>query len=139
MLIRIISFSLIFSLFAIGNVNIAFAQTSKSAEKKARKTAKIKRGIKKLGTGEDAKIKVKLHDKTKIEGHVESTGDDDFVIVDNSTGNTKTIKYSDVQKVSGKNMSRGVKILIGVGIGILAAIIIFEIVFHTVIDAKGVR
>lgn len=136
MLCRTISLLLIFLMINLGLANAASisAQTDVSSEKQAQRLAKIKRGIKKLGTGEDAKIKVKLHDKTRIKGYVEATGEDDFTVVEKNTGSTRTIDYTEVRSVSGKNIPLGVKIAIGVGIAILASIIIFEIVFHTVID-----
>lgn len=133
MFTRAISFGLIFTLLSFVTVNPVFTQT-KEEKKRAKKIAKIKKGIEKLGTGEDAKIKVKLQDKTKVKGHVKSTGDDDFTIIEKKTGNERTFKYSEIRHVSGKNLPLGVKIAIGVGIGIAAAIILFEIIFHTVID-----
>jgi hypothetical protein len=58
----------------------AFAATS--AEKEARRAEKVRTQLAKLGTGPDARIRVTLRDKTKLEGYVSEAGADSFVVTD---------------------------------------------------------
>jgi len=133
MFTKVVSFALLLTLLAYTGITPISAQ-SQNDEKRAEKAAKIKKGIQKLGTGEDAKIKVKLWDKTKVKGYVKEAGEEDFTIVEDITGNERTFNYEEIRHVSGKNLPLGVKIAIGVGIGIAAFIILNEIIFHTIID-----
>jgi hypothetical protein len=48
--------------------------------------------------------------------------DEDFVVVDKG-GNPNRLRYSDVDKIGGRNLSTGAKIAIGVGIGVGATIL----------------
>ena len=97
------------------------AYADSNAEKQGRFTEKVKLGIAKLGVGEQARVELKLRDKTKIKGYVREVGDEDFVVADAKTGATVRITYAPVQTVKGNNLSTGAKIAIG--LGILAAIL----------------
>lgn len=99
-------------------LNLALYSTAKAnnTEKEARIALKVKGEISKLGTGEAAKIKVKLRDKTKVSGYVSEIGEDSFTVIDKQTGNATQIPYSQVKKASGKNHLSGRTILIGLGI-----------------------
>ena len=92
----------------------AFAATS--AEKEAKRAEKVRTQLAKLGTGEDARIKVVLRDKTKLEGYIGEAGPESFVIV-NKAGVATTIAYPQVVKAKGNNLLTGAKIAIGIGIG----------------------
>ena len=87
-----------------------------SAEKEARRLEKVRAQVAKLGTGSDARIKVELRDKTKLEGYIGEAGPESFVIV-NKAGVATTIAYPQVVKAKGNNLSTGAKIGIGIGIG----------------------
>ena len=100
---------------------IQTAYADSKAEKQARLTEKVKVGVAKLGVGEQARIELKLRDKTKIKGYVREVGDADFVVADAKTGATARVAYAEVQTVHGHNLSTGAKIAIG--LGILAAIL----------------
>ncbi|MGC2235295.1 MAG: hypothetical protein WA584_03990 [Pyrinomonadaceae bacterium] len=107
------------SLMLIGLLlNLALYSTAKAnnTEKEARIALQVKNEISKLGTGEAAKIKVKLRDKTKLSGYVSEIGEDSFTVIDKQTGNATQISYTQVKKASGKNHLNGRKILIGIGI-----------------------
>ena len=97
-------------------------------DKESRRAEKIKAGITQLGTGEQARIEVKLTDKTKLKGYVSEATDDHFVVVDAKTGAATSVTYGQVQQARGNNLSTGAKIAIGVGIlaGILAILLILE-------------
>jgi hypothetical protein len=91
--------------------------------KEAKLAADVKSGIVKLGTGSAARIEVKLRDKTKIKGYVQEIAEDHFVVVDERTGATTTIAYTQVKQVKGNNLSTGAKFAIFVLImGVLFAI-----------------
>jgi hypothetical protein len=92
----------------------AFAATS--AEKEAKRAEKVRTQLIKLGTGADARIKLELRDKTKLEGYISEAGPESFVVV-NKAGAATTVAYPQVAKAKGNNLSTGAKIGIGIGIG----------------------
>lgn len=115
------------SLMLIGLVlNFVLYSTAKAnnSEKEARIALQVKNEISKLGTGEAAIIKVKLRDKTKLNGYVSEIGEGSFTLIDKQTGNATQILYSQVKKASGKNHLNGRKILIGIGIAWLILVCI---------------
>lgn len=116
--------ALIFSLSA------APMTLAKSKEEKAAEfAAKVKANIAKLSSGPDARIEVKLRDKTKLKGYVSRTGEDSFVVVDAKTGTTTEVPYPNVASVTGKNLSTGAKIAIGIGIGVGLTFLIIYIAY----------
>ena len=72
--------------------------------------------IARLGTGEEARVRLGLRDKTRLEGYVSAAGPESFVVV-NKAGVATTVAYPQVQKAQGNNLSTGAKIAIGIGIG----------------------
>lgn len=98
-----------------------------------RRTQKIKTDIAKLGVGTEARVKVKLRDKTKLEGYVSETGTDTFNITDARTGKSTTVAYSQVSEITGSNLSTGAKVAIGIGIGLLG-VFITGLVLNSVLD-----
>jgi hypothetical protein len=99
-----------------------------NGDKQARFAEKVKAGISQLGTGENARIELKLSDKTKLKGYVSEVADDHFVVIDKKTGAATNVAYTQVQTVKGNNLSTGGKIAIGLGIlaAILAIFLILE-------------
>lgn len=87
-----------------------------SQDKLLKKAAKVKEKIRTLGTGPDAKVKVKLHDKTVYQGYISEVTDDGFVVTDIS-GKTHPVQYASVDSLGGRNLSSGTKVAIGIGIG----------------------
>ena len=100
----------------------AFA--SAGAGKEARRAEKVRTQVAKLGTGADARIKLELRDKTKLEGFVSEAGAATFAVTDGA-GKTTTVEYSQVSQAKGHNLSTGAKIAIGVGIGAGVTLLIF--------------
>lgn len=105
---------------------LAYAVTKE--EKQARFTEKIKASVLKLGTGESARVKVKLLDKTKLEGYISDAGAESFTVTNQKTGAATAVAYPQVKSVQGNNLSTGAKIAIGVGI---AATIAFIVLWFT--------
>ncbi len=106
---KILSFTLILLLTQMFFVHPAFAETK--AEKF---TEKIRVGITKLGTGSDAKVKIKLKDGTKIKGYIIESNEDGFAVMNSKTGQPVSVSYSQVSQAKGNNLSSGVIIVIGV-------------------------
>ena len=114
MLMRITSILLIVLLANIAYPSRAFAADKQ--EKEAKFAQKIKTELEKIGTGPDARVEVKLRDKTKLKGHISAISYEYFVVKHDKTGSPTTVTYSQVEKVKGFNLSSGAKIAIGVGI-----------------------
>ena len=117
-----------FSLLLIGLLlNLSFLHTTVLGETKEEKlTAKVKVAVAKLGIGNESRVKVKLRDKTKINGYVSEIADDSFTVVNEKTNSPTKVSYSQVKQVKGNNLSTGVKIAIGIGV-ILAIGIVFAL------------
>jgi hypothetical protein len=115
--------SLILSLFAAPPV---LAKTKE--EKEAALAAKVKAGIAKLGAGVDAKISVKLRNKTKLKGYVSRIEEDAFVIADAKTSAETRVAYGDITQVKGHNLSTGAKIAIAIGIAAGVIVLVMYII-----------
>ena len=97
-------------------VAAAPALAKSAAEKEAKRAESFRAKLNKLGTGEDARVKLELRDKTKLEGYISEAGPEGFVVV-NKAGVATTVAYPQVRKAQGHNLSTGAKIAIGIGIG----------------------
>lgn len=100
-------------------------------EKEATRLAEIKAAIAKLGTGPNARIRVKLRDKTKLAGYVSRTDETTFVIADAKTAAPTTVPYADVYEAKGKNTPLGVKIAVTAGI-VAGAFLLFVFVLYAI-------
>jgi preprotein translocase subunit SecF len=118
---KVLSLVLVAFLLSVAGVRPAYAASKE--EKETRFAEKVKEGIRKLGTGADARIEVKLRDKTELKGYVSAAGEDSFVVVDEKTSATSTVTYSQVKQVKGNNLSTAAKIAIGVGVILLPIMI----------------
>ena len=92
------------------------ALAKSAAEKESKRAEKVRTQLLKLGTGSDARVKLELRDKTRLEGFVSEAGAESFVVVDRA-GVATTVAYPQVGKAQGHNLSTGAKIAIGIGIG----------------------
>jgi hypothetical protein len=92
------------------------------AEKQARLAEKVKAGILKLGVGPDARVKLKLRDKSSVAGFISEARDDEFVVTNLKTAAATTVAYGAVTQVRGNNLSTRTKVIIGVAV--IAAIAI---------------
>lgn len=122
---KLVALSLVAILINLAGMTTAYAASKE--EKQARFAVKVKENVMKLGTGEAARVKIKLRDKSKLEGYISAADEDSFTVTD-STGKATTVPYPQVKSVKGNNLSSGAKIAIGVGI---AAAIIFLILWQT--------
>ena len=126
MLKKLLALSLVALLINFIAMTPAYAASKE--EKEARFAEKVKTNVLKVGTGQAARVKIKLRDKTKVAGYISAADDENFTVVDSETGTATTIAYAQVKSVQGHNLSTGAKIAIGVGI---AAAIIFIILWYT--------
>lgn len=104
------------------------AVAKSKAEKEIEFAGKVKAGIAKLGTGPEARVKLKLRDKTKLEGYISEAGEDSFVVTNAKTGVATTVAYPQVKTVKGNNLSKEAWITIGVlaGIGVVILALVLE-------------
>lgn len=123
---KVLSLALIGFLLMVAGLRPAYAGSKE--EKATRFAEKVKEGISKLGTGADARIEVKLRDKTKLKGYVSEAGQDSFVVVDEKTGASSTVTYAQVKQVKGNNLSTAAEIAIGVGVILLPIAIVVLLV-----------
>lgn len=116
---KILTFTLAVLLMQTVFINQASAET-----KEEKFAGKVKTEIARLGTGTDAGIRVKLKDGTKITGFVSQVSDNQFVVTNTETGQNTAVQYSGVKQIKGNNLSTGVKIAIGLGIGLVVILIL---------------
>ena len=121
------SLSLLFVALLLHAVSfVAPLSASAWTDSEALFAARVKAEIAKLGAGPAARVKVKLRDKTKLEGYVTEVGEDHFVVADKKTGAPARVEYAEVVQVKsrGNNLSSGAKVGIWVAIAAAVAIII---------------
>jgi hypothetical protein len=111
----------------LAGVRLAYADSRE--EKQARFAEMIKANLLKLGTGESARVKVKLRDQTKLEGYISEAGEWSFTVTNRKTGIATTVAYPQVKSVQGNNLSTGAKI--GIGAGVAPAVIFIILWFTT--------
>ncbi len=104
---KILSFVLIVLLLNVIGVSPAYAAGVKQ-EKGERKAEKIKASILKLGTGKEARVAVRLKNRSIVEGYVSEASDKTFVVSEKS-GITTTIPYLQVNKLVSGKVARNLK------------------------------
>jgi len=95
---------------ASGSIQVQTQETAKAA--------KIKAKVQKRGIGEKSRVRAKLVNGAEVKGYISKIEEASFTVTDKKTGQTTTISYADVQKIQGPGLSKGDKILIGVGLGV---------------------
>ena len=121
--------ALLLVVFVVNLAGVRPVHAESKEEKQARFAEKIKASVLKLGTGESARVRVKLReDQGKLEGYITEAGAETFTVTNRKTGVATTVAYPQVKGIQGNNLSTGAKIAIGVGI---AATIIFVILWFT--------
>lgn len=93
----------------------ATVRASVDQEKDAAKIEKVKAGVRKLGTGCEARVEVKLADGRKFKGYIKESNDVSFVVVDDKSNADVSVDYSQVREIKGKNGLTAAKIAINVG------------------------
>ena len=103
-----------------------------AATKEEKFAEKVKTGIAKLKTGEQAKVKLKLKDGTKLEGYITESNENGFVVMNTKTNKAVSVDYSQVKQVKGNNLNEGVVLLIGIG-----ALIALVAIMLAIYNAQG--
>ena len=105
--------------------SVASAQ-DRPSDAEAQRAEQVRTEIGKLGTGPDARIKVKLLDGRKVEGYVSAAGADDFVVTNLKSGAATAIPYPQVGTAKGNNLSQGARIAIGVAVSVALTILVYK-------------
>jgi hypothetical protein len=92
------------------------ALAKSAAEKESKRVETIRAKLAKLGAGRDARVKLELRDKARLEGYISEAGPESFVVVDGA-GVATGVAYPQVVRAKGHNLSTGAKVAIGIGIG----------------------
>jgi len=121
MLKKVLSLSLVAWLFGFAALVPAEARVDPSEE--PRFAARVRESIRRLGTGESARVEVRLKDKTKLKGYVAEASDTGFSVVDAKTGVATHVAYPQVQKVKGHNLSTSAKVAIALGAAVTVLVI----------------
>lgn len=116
--------SLIVIAATLSTVGVAYGDMK--TEKQAEEAQKVKAAILSLGTGPEARVKLKLRDKTKMEGYISSAGENSFEVTNPKTGVVTNVAYPQVGTAKGNNLSDGAKIAIAVGLSIALTILYYK-------------
>ena len=95
------------------------------SSREQRQLENLKTGIRRLGIGPDARIRIRLRDKTKISGYISEISDDSFVVVDSKTGTPNVVAYGQVAQAKGNNLSSNQKLAITLVVVGLVGVLIF--------------
>ena len=128
MLKKSLSVALLGLMLLFTNLQSIQAQTNNGGN--AANVEKIKANVTKRGTGEKARVNVKMLNGTKMKGFISQAGEDSFTLTDSKTKQTSTLAYSDVAQVKKQGLSTGAKILIGVGVGVAVTAVVLAVAFR---------
>lgn len=123
MINKAMTLMLILSVFTLTFAHPALARTTQTNQDK--KTEKIKNQVKKIIADEKVTKKVKMNNGTTYLGFLSQATEDSFVVQD-KTGGSTTVKYSDVKSIDKKDVPTALKIGIGAGAG---ALVLFLLLF----------
>lgn len=81
-------------------------------------TEKIRTKVQRMGVGVNARVEVKLKDKSQFKGYISEANDDSFTVVQSGTGSSKTVSYADTSSVkkAGSGLSAKTWIIIGAAV-----------------------
>ena len=88
------------SVFYVSSANAAVVPSDSSKE--AKKIAKLKMELNKIGIGKESKIEVNLTDGTKVSGYLTEINEEDFVVIPQDD-ESKRIPYRQVRKARGRH------------------------------------
>lgn len=123
-LLSLLLSALLFNLVAAG---AADAQPRQGKE--ATRAQRVKATIAALGTGEAARVRVTLRDRTRLKGHVGEAGEESFTVVDPRTGVVTTVPYAQVRAVNPRELPEVARaaITFGVFMGALLAVTAYTV------------
>ncbi len=98
------------------------------SDKQEQLVERVRLGIARIGIGKEAVVEVRLRDRSKLNGYISQSDQNQFVVTNEKTRVAVPVDYKDVVKVNGHNLSTGAKIGIGIAIGFaLTVLVIFLI------------
>lgn len=95
-------------------------------EKDVQRREQVKAQVGRQGTGEKARIRVKMTDGRTLKGFIEEAGAESFVLRESETWTPQTIAYSDVSKIRDKEASTCQKILFVWALLGVASLVLFR-------------
>ena len=125
----------------LSGLMLSTALVSQSASANTKKDAapaeKARAAVQKIGTGEKARVEVRLRDNTKLKGYVSAADEDSFTVTDRKTGATTNVAYADALQVkkAGGGLSPVTWAIIGGSAA--AAIIVTKVVLYPVLCDGG--
>jgi hypothetical protein len=90
----------------------------------------VKAAPAKPGAGPDARVEIKLLDKTKLKGYLSQLNDEHFMAAEGRDGAVTRIAYPQVQKSKGRNHLTGDTVLAIVILVVLFAVIGGQVIAH---------
>ena len=111
--------SLVLVALVLNSFGVRPAKAESLQDKEAKQVEKIRENIRKLGTGPEAKVEVKLKSNRKLKGFIKEAEETSFVVVEGKTGAVSTVAYSEVKEVKGSNRLTAAKIGITIVKGVL--------------------
>ncbi|HEY0099827.1 MAG TPA: hypothetical protein VGB76_12845 [Pyrinomonadaceae bacterium] len=94
----------------------------------------MKANVRKLGSGEAARVELKLWDGRKLKGYIREAGEDTFVVAETKTAVVTTVPYTEVRQIKGSNrltaakvgltLAKGVAIVGAVALGAMLLVLI---------------
>jgi hypothetical protein len=129
---RLSAFLLLLTLGVAASARPTFASTlpDRSGATAATSAARVKDGVRQLGTGPDARISVRRHDGEKVKGYVAAADEASFTII-SEAGAATQVRYTDVTQVKAHNLTTGWKIAIGAGIAVGVFFVVLYVVLAT--------
>src|SRR5215207_2722555 len=110
---------------------------SANTKKDAAPAEKAQAAVQKIGTGEKARVEVRLRDNTKLKGYVSAAGEDSFTVTDRKTGATTSVAYADALQVKKQGGGLSPVTWAIIGGSAAAAIIVTKVVLYPVLCDGG--
>ncbi len=106
------SLPIIFFVLCLSTFNVVSVHGQTKVDNKAAHLEMVKAAVARMGTGVNARVKVRLWDKTTRQGIVGEASTDSFTIIsteEHNIGVPDSVAYSDVEKINGKGASSDYK------------------------------
>ena len=92
------------------NVFAGAAYACSQDEVQLRLIAKIRENVRKLGVGKEARVEVKVTDGRKLKGYIQETSEESFIVVEDRSGISTPVYYTQVSQLKGKNKLTAAKV-----------------------------
>lgn len=131
----ILSGILLLTAFGLQHVR---AQGGSNAKRDIGAVEKMRAKVQKIGVGGRARVEVRLHDDTQLQGFISDAGQDSFTVVDSKTGLSKTVAYAETSSVKKAGSGLSTKTWIILGAAAVGAIVTWVIVKPAFCDGGNV-